>query len=101
MTEIEKIKLQLEDQKSELERQKMELVRKQERINIILDTENQLGAIMGGIMRALIDDDTLCRQLHNMTPEEAAIIAKPIVGNFNKFIEITAEERAQIRTSLS
>ena len=86
---------------SEMDKVRKELEAEKERITMILGTEPQLDAIMGGLMRQLIKKGDACRLIYHMTPEEAAILAKPIASTMEKFIEATASERASARQKTS
>ena len=64
------------------------------RINMMLETEEQLSAIMGAVMQ----DEEACRLLHDLTPEEAAVLAKPFLQNLSQMIKVTESERAKIKS---
>lgn len=77
-----------------LDRTIKELKEQKARINMMLETEEQLSAIMGAVMQ----DEEACRLLHDLTPEEAAVLAKPFLQNLSQMIKVTEDERARIKS---
>ena len=71
-----------------------ELKEQKARINMMLETEEQLSAIMGAVMQ----DEEACKLLHDLTPEEAAVLAKPFIQNLPQMIKVTLQERKKIVT---
>ncbi|MCR4655824.1 MAG: hypothetical protein K5770_06300 [Lachnospiraceae bacterium] len=71
-----------------------ELKEQKARINMMLETEEQLSAIMGAVMQ----DEEACKLLHDLTPEEAAVLAKPFIQNLPQMIRVTTSDRAKIKS---
>ena len=69
-----------------------ELKEQKARINMMLETEEQLSAIMGAVMQ----DEEACKLLHDLTPEEAAVLAKPFILNLPQMIKVTLQERKKL-----
>ena len=69
-----------------------ELKEQKARINMMLETEEQLSAIMG----AVLQDEEACRLLHDLTPEEATVLAKPFILNLPQMIKVTLQERKKL-----